>query len=445
MTENTEDSSEKAKDAAPLYSVSSLKDGNANNKGTITVNLPKRNQPNWNKIKEPRTWGRRTFIVVVVILALVGGYAGGIVENAHNNGSVTFSSLGNQEKIVTSQSQLINQIAKSVGPSVVSVNVDISSGGSSTQGSDSGFGLFGFTQPENEEAAGTGIILSSDGLIVTNRHVVPTGTTNVSVTLSDGTELKDVSVIGRTSQNDSLDIAFLKINNTEGHKLTPAVIGDSSQVQVGDSVVAIGNALGQFQNTVTSGIISGYGRSVQANDSSGTEQPENLDDLFQTDAAINEGNSGGPLVNLNGQVIGINTAIAGDAQNIGFAIPINDVKGLIEQVTKTGKFATPYLGIRYIPLTADVANEYNLSVNNGAFIAPSSSSSSPSVVPNSPADSAGLKQNDIITAVNGTNIDQAHSLTSLLDQYQPGTTIKLTVISGSSSKQVTVTLGSTPS
>src|SRR3984885_10726996 len=120
----------------------------------------------------------------------------------------------------------------------------------------------------------------------------------------------------------------LKINNTEGHKLSPATLGDSSTVQVGDDVVAIGNALGQFQNTVTSGIISGYGRSVQASDSSGdASSAENLDDLFQTDAAINEGNSGGPLVNLNGQVIGVNVATAGDAQNIGFSIPINDVKG----------------------------------------------------------------------------------------------------------------------
>ncbi len=181
-----------------------------------------------------------------------------------------------------------------------------------------------------------------------------------------------------------LDIAFLKINNAEGQKLVPATIGDSSTVQVGDDVVAIGNALGQFQNTVTSGIISGYGRTVEASSSDGggidgadSSATENLDDLFQTDAAINEGNSGGPLVNLNGQVIGINTAIAGDAQNIGFAIPINDVKGLITQVLKTGTFQRPYLGVRYIPLTADVANEYNLSVQNGAFIAPSSNPAHP--------------------------------------------------------------------
>src|SRR5690606_17830987 len=176
--------------------------------------------------------------------------------------------------------------------------------------------------------------------------------------LSDGTELDDVTVVGRTSSRDSLDIAFLKINNLEGKKLTPARIGDSSKMQVGDPVVAIGNALGQFQNTVTSGIISGYGRNIQALDTNGAESLENL---FQTDTAINPGNSGGPLVNLNGEVIGINTAVAGgDAQNIGFAIPINDVVGLIDTVKQTGKLQRPYLGVIYIPITNDVAEQYSL-------------------------------------------------------------------------------------
>jgi serine protease Do len=280
--------------------------------------------------------------------------------------------------------------------------------------------------------------------------VVPAGTTSVSVTLNDGTELKNVSVIGRTSDSDNLDVAFLKINDAKGHKLSAATIGDSSTVQVGDDVVAIGNALGQFQNTVTSGIISGYGRSVQAGQDNGSGSintsvaTENLDDLFQTDAAINEGNSGGPLVNLNGQVIGINTAIAGNAQNIGFAIPVNDVRGLIDQVLKTGKFSRPYLGVRYVPLTSDVANQFNLSVQNGAFIAPSNDPSSPSVIAGGPAANAGLKEKDIITEINGTKIDQTHSLTSLLDQHQPGDKVNLTVLRGNQTLHITVTLGTLP-
>jgi serine protease Do len=413
---------------------------------TVSFTVPPLPKP---KVSVPRSGRNRTLaLAVLFILAmLLSSFGGAWLANHHSQNGLLAENLSGQKKIVTGQSQLISQIAKNVGPSVVSVNVDISSSSSSSSGSDSsGLGAFGFSQPEAEQAAGTGIIISSGGLIVTNRHVVPEGTTSVSVTLSDGTELKNVSVIGRTSSSDSLDIAFLKINDAKGHKLTPAVIGDSSSVQVGDDVVAIGNALGQFQNTVTSGIISGYGRSVQAGDSSGdASSAENLDDLFQTDAAINEGNSGGPLTNLNGQVIGINTAIAGDAQNIGFAIPINDVRGLITQVLKTGKFARPYLGVRYVPLTADVANEYNLSVNNGAFIAPSNDPSSPSVISGSPAASAGLKENDTITAVDSTKIDQTHSLTSLLDQHQPGDKISVTILRGSKSMNIDVTLGTAPS
>jgi len=440
MTKEDNNKLDQAREAG-TYSVSSA---NRRPGRTLTFTVPKLPKPQLRRPTAPtgQPWLAAIGAILFVLIIMLAGFSGAWLENRDNSNGLTVGSLSNQKKVVTSESQLISQIAKTVGPSVVSVNVNITS----TSSSQNGFGLFGFSQPEQEQAAGTGIIISSSGLIVTNRHVVPDGTTSVSVTLSDGTELKNVSVVGRTSDSDSLDIAFLKITNAEGHKLTPAVIGDSSTVQVGDDVVAIGNALGQFQNTVTSGIISGYGRSVTAGDSSGaTSTDENLDDLFQTDAAINEGNSGGPLVNLNGQVIGINTAIAGNAQNIGFAIPINDVRGLITQVLATGTFQRPYLGVRYIPLTADVANEYNLSVQNGAFVAPSSDPTQPSVIAGSPADSAGLQSNDIITQLDGTNIDQTHSLTSLLDQHQPGDKITLTVLRGSSTKHIGVTLGSMPS
>lgn len=405
-------------------------------------NIPKPSLGKFNKDSERNKAG--LLAALFIVATLLSGFAGGWIEaRVNQNGLVTTASLSNQKQIVTSDGELISQIAKTVGPSVVSVNDDITSTSSSS--SDGGFGLFGFTQPEEEQAAGTGIIISSSGIIMTNRHVVPVGTTSVSVTLSNGTELKNVSVIGRTSANDSLDVAFLKINNTEGHKLIPAVLGNSSQVQVGDTVVAIGNALGQFQNTVTSGIISGYGRDVQAGDSSGdSSDTENLEDLFQTDAAINEGNSGGPLVNLNGQVIGMNTATASSAENIGFSIPVNDVMGLIKQVLKTGKFSQSYLGVRYIPLTADVSNEYNLSVTNGAFIAPSNDPTSPSVVAGSPAAKAGLQQNDIITQVDGTNINQENSLTSLLDNYVPGDSVTLTVLRGNNTEHISATLGTEP-
>jgi len=379
----------------------------------------------------------RTVLFGIGVSAIVGFGAGWLASNQHNANILT-SATSPQKQIVTSESQLINSIAKAVGPSVVSVNV------TSTSQNANGFSAFGGGLPQSEQSAGTGVILTSSGLIITNRHVVPLGTTSVSVTLSDGTELKDVSVIGRTSQSSSLDVAFLKINNAQGEKLIPAQIGDSGQVQVGDAVVTIGNALGQFQNTVTSGIISGHGRSVQATDSNGGLGSENLDDLFQTDAAINEGNSGGPLVNMNGQVIGINTAIAGNAQNIGFAIPINDVIGLIRQVESSGKLQQPYLGVVYIPLTDDVAQQYGLSAKRGAWIPSSVVVGQDPIIAGGPADKAGLKQNDIITKIDGVTIDENNSLTSVIGKDKVGQSVNLTIIRDGKTISANVVLGAVP-
>lgn len=210
---------------------------------TVTFTVPTIKRPQLKLPNDKRT--RVILVVVVIVLAAVGsGFLGGWVESHGNEVVLGNTTLGSQKQIVTSDSQLITDIAKNVGQSVVSVNVAIST--SSGSSDTSGFGLFGFSQPEEEQAAGTGIIISSNGIIMTNRHVVPVGTTSVSVTLSNGTELKDVSVLGRTSQDSTLDLAFLKINNAEGQKLVPAAIGDSAQMLVGDEVVAIGNALGQF-------------------------------------------------------------------------------------------------------------------------------------------------------------------------------------------------------
>jgi serine protease Do len=221
-------------------------------------------------------------------------------------------------------------------------------------------------------------------------------------------------------------VAFLKINDLKGKTLTPAALGDSAKMQIGDRVVAIGNALGQFQNTVTSGIISGFGRDVVAGDQSGTQSNESLTDLFQTDAAINEGNSGGPLVNINGEVIGINTAIASGAQNIGFAQPINDVKGLITSVLGDGKLQQPYLGVRYVSLTNDLAKEFNLKSTRGAYV--TSGSGQEAVVSGSPADNAGLKDHDVITKVNNITIDSKTSLTAALSRFKVGDKVTLTIV-----------------
>lgn len=352
-------------------------------------------------------------VLLMLISSVSAGFVGGYF--GANNNSSDNQNIQQAQKVVTSESELITKIAKDVGPSVVSVNVTSKGVQQSVFGS----------RAISQESAGTGVIVDSKGIIITNRHVVPAGTTNVSVTLSDGTELKDVEVIGRTNDSDSLDVAFLKIKDTKGKDLKPAKLGDSSKIQVGDKVVAIGNALGEFQNTVTSGIISGFGRSVEAGDD---ESSESLQNLFQTDAAINQGNSGGPLVNTNGEVIGINTAIAGGtAQNIGFAIPVSDLQGLIKSVLKSGKLERPYLGVHYVTLTDDYAYQFNLDTKDGAYIPPSSSAQE-SIISGSPAEKAGLKEKDIIVKVNDTDINKTNTLTSVLGRYTVGDKVKLTIV-----------------
>lgn len=369
-------------------------------------------------------------VLLLLISSVSAGFVGGYFGAQTNTEQITQEA---RQQIVSNESELNIQIAKDVGPSVVSVNV------TSETTQNSFFGSRTYTQ----QSAGTGVIISKEGIVITNRHVVPKGISTVSVTLSDGTELKEVSVIGRTNDSDPLDVAFLKINDTKGKELTAAKIGDSSKMQVGDKVIAIGNALGQFQNTVTTGIISGYGRNVEA--SGQGQSTETLQNLFQTDAAINQGNSGGPLVNVQGEVIGINTAVAGGgAENIGFAIPINDIQGLIKSVLKEGKLLRPYLGVSYVSLTDDYAYQYNLNTKRGAYIVPSSGGQS-SILSDSPAEKAGLKEKDVITKVNDIPIDEDHSLTSVLGQSSVGDKVKLTIIRDGNEMTVDATLEAAPS
>jgi S1-C subfamily serine protease len=371
-------------------------------------------------------------MALLLIVSLGMGFLGGWLASRDKVSNGT--SIETQQVVLKSQGELISSIADKVGQSVVSIETT-----QTTTVRD----YFGFSSPSQQVGAGTGIVLTEDGLIVTNRHVVPAGTTNVHVTLSDGTEFDDVAVVGRTNPTDSLDIAFLKINDTKGKKLKPAAIGDSAKTKIGESVVAIGNALGQFQNTVTSGIISGYGRNVQAFDGEGGE---NLENLIQTDAAINQGNSGGPLVNLDGQVIGINTAVAGgDAENIGFAIPINDVAGLIATVKETGKLQRPYLGVIYISLTPDAAEEYSLSTKRGAYIPPADVLGQEPLVSGGPAEKAGIKPGDVITKIDGKTIDQLSSLSSLINRHRVGDKVELTVVRDGKEQKITVSLGAAPS
>ena len=299
----------------------------------------------------------------------------------------------------------ISEIANSVSKSVVSIITNTSTTGS-------------FFTGQVSQAAGTGFILSSDGYIATNKHVVANAT-KIGVILDDGSTYEDVELIGTDPIND---FAIIKIKDVKD--LTPIKIGDSKTTNIGQQVVAIGNALGTYQNSVTSGIISGKGRSLTASDSSRTTY-ETLSDMIQTDAAINGGNSGGPLVNAAGEVIGINTAYASQGNNVGFAIPINSVKGIMTGVLKDGKFERAVLGVRYQTITPLIAKEKKLDVTAGAYVKGSNNASA--VIKGSAGDKAGIKDGDIITAVNGTKIGTAGSLGSLIGEYAVGDTVKLEV------------------
>ena len=371
----------------------------------------------------PRKKSQKPLIITLsvfgAIILMTLGVVGGVMVSRTLGPTATpaLSTGVDGNKTVTDQESSIAAVAEKVGPSVVSIVTETKS--NSYYGSTSG------------SAAGTGIIVSKDGYVMTNNHVLE-GATSVSVVDSNGELYENASIVGRDPLND---IAFIKIKSDK--EFTAATLGNSSTIRTGQQVVAIGNALGQYSNTVTSGIISGTGRPITADTGSG--ETETLTDLIQTDASINPGNSGGPLVNMAGQVIGINTAIVEDANGIGFAIPVNATKGVLAGVLETGKVSRAYLGVNYLTITPDVAREYNLDVNSGAYIHASGSSSP--VASGSPAEKAGLKNGDIITKINSKTVGKDGSLSSILGEYRPGDKITITYLRGGKEQTTTVTLG----
>ena len=362
-------------------------------------------------------------LIAVIIIAFIMGALGGIfgynlaANNILNNSGNTIT--GTKTYNVTEQSGVVSAVKKT-SPAVVSIT--------SVQ---STLGFFGAQQTQS---SGTGFIVAPDGLIVTNKHVVADQNANYSVFTSDGKEYK-ATVKARDPLND---IAFLKI---DASNLPTVALGDSDKLQVGQTVIAIGNALGQYQNSVTTGVISGIGRAIQAGDSSG-KSSENLQNVIQTDAAINPGNSGGPLVNIDGQVIGINTAVDQQGQSIGFAIPINMIKKQIDQVRVHGVISRPILGIRYIPITKDFAARNDLKTDKGILVY---GGSDIAVLPDSAAAKAGIKENDIILSIGGTNIDENHSVTGILQNYSPGDKVDVKILRDGKESTVQVTLGKTES
>ncbi len=295
-----------------------------------------------------------------------------------------------------------------------------------------------------EVGAGSGFIISEDGLVLTNKHVVSDSKAEYTVLTNDGQKYSAKVLALDPVQ----DLAIIKISRQGGippeagqsdHKFSAVKLGDSSGAQIGQSVIAIGNALGQFSNTVSVGIISGLGRTISASDRIGNLS-ETLEGIIQTDAAINSGNSGGPLLNLKGEVIGINTAMAEGAQSIGFAIPINTAKKDIDQVIKTNKIVYPFLGVRYVLVDENVKSQYKLPVDYGALVL-RGSNGEPFVTAGSAAEKAGIKEKDIILEFNGEKITKINSMSKIIAKYNPGDKITLKVLRAEKEINIEATLG----
>jgi 2-alkenal reductase len=379
--------------------------------------------------------GKRIIYIIVIILvaaasALGGGLVGGLaVYSTMTKGSTiavatsipTFdqSVQSNYQFLQVSSTDIetaITSAVQKVGPTVVTVR-------SVVPGQMSFFG----TMPD-QEVSGSGVIISPEGFILTNNHVVE-DTSHLSIILADGIELQAKVV----STDLFADLAVLK---ADGKMPAVATLGNSDTLKPGQTVIAIGSPLGDFKNTVTVGVISATGRAL---DTGAGYQMENM---IQTDAAINQGNSGGPLVNLAGEVVGINTLVvrgegygSAIAEGLGFAVPSNTARIIGEQIMKKGYFARPYLGVQWQEITPVIAYQYNLPVEWGAYVS--------SVYANSPAHQAGIQPKDIITRIGDKNLGENMSFVNALFGYQSGERIAIEVVRSGQKIELSVTLGET--
>ena len=384
------------------------------------------------------SWKRVFYVLVVLVVAgisaLSGVVAGGfaVYQAVRQNmpaaatipviqASVSTNNASQTPELQINTTQIESTIIKAVaavGPSVVTVVGTIP-------------GQMTFFGPTGDETvSGSGVFISQDGYILTNNHVVE-GAKEVNIVLSDGRQQK-ATIVGTDMY---ADLAVLK---TSGQVPAVATLGNSDVLKPGESVIAIGSPLGDFKNTVTAGVISATGRSID------TGQGYQIEGLIQTDAAINQGNSGGPLVNLAGQVIGINTLIIRNgntgaiAEGLGFAIPANTARAVAEQIMQKGYFSRPYLGVRWQSISPDIAAAYNLPIKWGAYVT--------NVTADSPAGKAGLQADDIIVQIGDIPVDETHSYINVLFQYKPGDQVTVVVFRNGQRLNLQVTLGeSTPS
>lgn len=357
-----------------------------------------------------------------------------------------------------SYEQAIIDAVKLASPSVVSIIISKNLPVYEQQWMDpfNGIGPFDIQIPQyvqkgtekKDVGAGSGFIVSSDGLVLTNKHVVSDKQADYTVLTNDGQKYSAKVLALDPVQ----DLAVIKIQNPSASsgqaQIFPAIkLGDSTGIQIGQGAIAIGNALGQFSNTVSVGIVSGLQRTISASDQGGGFS-ETLEGIIQTDAAINSGNSGGPLLNLKGEVIGINTAMAQGAENIGFAIPINIAKKDIEQVIKTNKIVYPFLGVRYVLVDSVIKQKYNLSVDYGALVL-KGSNGEPAVTSDSAAAKAGIKAKDVILEIKSSagsdqtweKITTTNKMSDIIRKYNPGDKIILKVLRNEKKIDIDATLG----
>ncbi len=369
---------------------------------------------------------KKLIVFIALVLVSVGLVAGGIVIDRFISLKFLdryFPKKNVETRIVNNEESTVISIAEKVSPSVVTISFK------APQRQVLQFSPFGGiqrgTQGGEVQDIGSGFIVSSDGLIVTNKHVV-NNDGEYKVITSDDKEYEVKSI----SKDPNNDIAVIKIDPSTDSGLVPVELGDSSNLKVGQFALAIGTALGEFRHTVTTGVVSGLGRGITAG-SVYEGFVEKLDGVIQTDAAINPGNSGGPLLNSAGQVIGVNTAIASGAQNVGFAIPINIIKDSLGEFNQNGKFlGKAYLGVRYemIPMSTAILND----VPQGAYVV--------EVVTGSPAESAGLKRDDIITKIDDKDIKEKDDIGELIKNKKVGDKIKLEIYRGESTQSIEATL-----
>ncbi len=391
-------------------------------------------------------------IITLVILSLVFGVLGGsfstyyFLRTPEGQKLVASGPVVSQNVTLNEDSAIID-VVKKASPAVVSIIISqdlnkLPGYGMNPNSLDPFYFFFngrGQSQQSpqapnvQQVGAGSGFFVTSDGLILTNKHVVSDNSASYTVLTSDGKSY-DAKIM---SQDPANDLAIIKIEIKDAPFLS---LADSSQIQIGQRVIAIGNSLGQYQNTVTSGIISGTARSITAGNDVGSGS-EQLSGVIQTDAAINPGNSGGPLLNIEGQVIGINTAIDQQGQLVGFALPSNAAKRALTSFQKLGHISEPFLGVRYVMVTPSLATQQKLEQDYGALVVSGQTRAESAVVPGSPAEKAGLKENDIILEVNGVRVDSKNSLSGLLLNYEVGEVVTLKVTHNGSTKDIKVTLG----